>query len=151
MNYDSYLENRVYGASPAELVCLLYRKAIEKSKVARTALAQGDIPGRAAALTRVVEIVSELANSLAEPQGSDQTTRDMISNLRRLYEYLIYLATQANAQQSAKPLDEIEKILGTLLEAWEPLAQGAPAAAPAALEPPQQTMATPRLALSFHG
>lgn len=145
MNYDSYLEDRVMGASPAELVCLLYRKAIEKTRVARTALAQGDIPARCGALTRVVEIASELANSLEEPKGGDAQTREMISNLRRLYEYVIYLATQANAQQTAAPLDEIEKVMTTLLEAWEPLARGA---APVAAAPSPEM---PRLALSFHG
>ncbi len=149
MNYDSYLENRVYGASPAELVCLLYRKAIEKTKVARLALEQGDISTRAAALTRVIEIASELANSLVEPQGSDSATREMISNLRRLYEYLIFLAAEANAKQSSAPLDEIERTLSTLLEAWESIAQ--PAASATVPDSAQPSLATPRLALSFHG
>lgn len=145
MNYDSYLESRVYSASPAELVCLLYKKAIEKTAAARTALAQGDIPARTAAITRVVEIVGELAQSLVEPPGGDRTTAAMIMNLRRLYEYLIFQLSTAQIEQTAAPLDQVERVLHTLLGAWEPLAAG-----PA---PPLDREADhlPRPSLMFHG
>lgn len=147
MNYDSYLESRVYSASPAELVCLLYKKAIEKTGVARTALAQGDIPARTAAITRVVEIVGELAQSLVEPPGSDRTTVEMMTNLRRLYEYLIFQLSTAQNEQTAAPLDQVERVLQTLLEAWEQLAAGT-ASPPPDREPADHLK---RPSLMFHG
>ena len=62
---DQYLETRVMSASPVELVGMLYEAARQAVREARRHLAAGEIAARARQITRVVDIVAELAGVAA--------------------------------------------------------------------------------------
>jgi len=59
-------------------------------------------------------IVTELSLSLNHPAGGDVS-----KNLDELYGYSQKLLIQANAEQSDPPLAEVERLLSTLMEAWQ--------------------------------
>ena len=110
---NTYLENRILGASPLELVVILYEEADRSVRDALMALSQGDIRKRAREITRVQLILSELAASLDLQAGGE-----LASRLADLYSYMQGRLTTAHIEQSPGPLEETSRILATLLEGW---------------------------------
>ena len=111
--YQTYVEDEILTADPVQLVDLLYRKAIEAVRRARTKLASGEIKARAAAVTTTIEILAELASSLDHERGGELSAR-----LAALYDYMQRRLIDANRDQADPPLAEVEQILATLQEAW---------------------------------
>ena len=112
--HDAYLESRILSADPLELLRLLYQAATSKVRDARRHLAEGDIQSRSRSITRVCEILIELAGSLDHERGGEISAR-----LAQLYDYLLGRLIEANLQQSDEPLAEALGLLTTLSEAWE--------------------------------
>jgi len=113
MYAESYVENDVLNQDPVELVRLLYSKAIERVRDARGHLEAGKIPERAEAIAHVMEIVLELQASLNLDEGGE-----IAKNLAKLYDYIQERLAEANGQQEAAPLEEVEGLLGILYEGW---------------------------------
>ena len=111
--YQSYFEDDLWEASPLRLVQMLYRGALDSIASARRYLRLGDIQARSKALSRAMAIVTELALSLNTEQGGEVS-----QNLARLYGYVERLLIQANFEQREEPLEEAERLLSTLAEAW---------------------------------
>jgi len=121
--YKNQQDWDILGASPLELVRALYRGAIQAVRVARTALANGQIRERSAAITKACAIVQELTVSLNREEGGDVAV-----NLAELYVYIHKRLGDANIEQADAPLAEAEKLLSTLLEAWSQLQEDGPEA-----------------------
>ncbi len=113
-NYD------LLSASPMELVRALYRGAIESTRQARAALAEGRIRERSAAITKTAAIVQELTLSLDREVGGE-----IAASLAELYIYIHQKLGVANIEQSDAPLAEVEKLLSILVEAWEAIPEPA--------------------------
>ncbi|MGH9661649.1 MAG: flagellar export chaperone FliS [Bryobacteraceae bacterium] len=129
--YHSYLENKVLGASPMELVQILYDAAIDATRVAERCLAAGDIEGRSRQIGRVQAMLCELSSSLDREAGGDLAVR-----LARLYDYMQLKLTEANVNQTLGPIVEVRGLLATLAGAWReavPMPPGAPVGQPAAV------------------
>jgi flagellar protein FliS len=112
--HDAYLESKILTADPIELTRVLYRTALDSVREARQHLAQGDIAARSQAVSRAVEILSELNGCLNHEIGGEVS-----QNLARLYDYLQRRLLQANFEQAEAPLVEVVGLLSTLLEAWQ--------------------------------
>src|SRR5438105_14288970 len=108
-----YLEAQVMGASPLELINLLYRGAIDAVGSARRYLAAGNIRQRSNQITRAWDILHELSTSLDVSQDSE-----LARNLRDLYGYIQSRLLDANDRQADEPLAEAERLLTTLAGAW---------------------------------
>jgi flagellar secretion chaperone FliS len=121
-SYQSYFEDDVQGASPLKLVQLLYRAALDSIAAARRYVRLGDIRSRSRAISKAMAIVTELALSLNVEQGGE-----LSRNLARLYGYVEKLLIQANFGQREQPLEEAERLLETLAEAWAALIPEQPA------------------------
>jgi flagellar protein FliS len=119
--YKNQQDWDILGASPLELVRALYRGAIQAVRVARTALANGQIRERSAAITKACAIIQELTVSLNREEGGD-----VAANLAELYVYIHKRLGDANIEQADAPLAETEKLLSTLLEAWTQLQEEEP-------------------------
>src|SRR5688500_16237702 len=113
MYRDAYLETEVLSASPIQLVEILYRAAIESIGKAIAAIEERDIAERARQISRAQGIVSELATSLDHSSGA-RLSQDLVE----LYDYMQRRLAQANIEQQAAPLREVQKLLVTLSEAW---------------------------------
>ncbi len=111
--YQAYLHSSVVGGNPMELVIALYEGAIEATRQARQCLEARDIWGRSKAVSKAGNILTELIISLDDEKGGA-----ISQNLKRLYAYMQSKLLEAHIKQSAAPLQEIERLLGTLLEAW---------------------------------
>ena len=115
--HNAYLESRVTGAEPLELVRLLYQAATGAVRDARRHLAAGDIAARSRAISKAYAIVGELAWSLDRERGGALAGR-----LAQLYDYIQRRLLEANFQQADGPLAEILSLLATLAEAWDGVA-----------------------------
>ncbi len=133
--YDEYLDSEVLTAGPIKLVQLMYRGALGAVIEARTALAAGDIAWRSSRISKANAILLELALSLDHTQYPEFSR-----NLVELYDYMMRRLNEANIQQVAAPLDEVAKLLGDLLAAW----QQAGEAEQASYAPPAAAYATER-------
>jgi len=127
MPRDAYLESRVLGADPVELIHILYEHTLEQVKSARAALAAGDIAGRAQAVTKALAALGELEGSLDHNAGGSISGR-----LARLYQYMRKRLVEGSVKREDKALAEVEALLRTLDEGWTAMqhATSAPAVPP---------------------
>jgi flagellar protein FliS len=112
--YQNYNEEEILTAGPIRLIQLLYRGALDSIISARRYLKLGDIRARSRAISKAMTIITELSLSLDHTAGGD-----LSKNLAELYAYTQTLLIQANVKQSDPPLAEAERLLSTLLEAWQ--------------------------------
>lgn len=112
--YRTYEEHRVLGASPIELVQILYRAAAVAVREARGHLRAGDIALRSAQISKAQLILLELSSSVDRDRGGE-----LAAQLISLYDYMQRRLTEANVEQRGEPLEEVGRLLDTLLEAWQ--------------------------------
>lgn len=112
--YQTYVETSVTVSDPLELTRMLYRGAIQSISSARRALTMNDVPQRAASLSKAQQIVAELISSLDADRGAELAHR-----LAQIYDYVLHLLQKGNFERQDAPLAEAERLLGTLLQAWE--------------------------------
>lgn len=110
----AYVEHEILQADPIRLVQLLYRGALEAVGKARVHLGQGNIKERSQQITKAADILNELTLSLDRERGGE-----IAANLAELYDYLQRRLQDANFRQAEDPLIEAERLLSTLLEAWD--------------------------------
>lgn len=113
---SNYLEYEIMSADPVKLVRMLYRGAIDAVSLARAHLREGAIRPRSRQINKALQILHELLRSL------NRETGEIGTSLASLYAYMTTRLIEANSAQSDAPLAEVERLLGTLSEAWSPSA-----------------------------
>ena len=116
--YQAYVENGVVGSSSVQLVITLYETAITRIQEAKVCLDSGDIWGRARAISKAVNILTQLIVTLDPEVGGN-----IASNLDRLYHYMQRRLQEAHAKKLVEPLLEVERLLQQLLESWYKVAE----------------------------
>ncbi|MBI1791225.1 MAG: flagellar export chaperone FliS [Acidobacteria bacterium] len=122
--HTRYLENQVAGATPLELVEILYHGALDAVRNARRHLQQGDAQGRSREITRAQLILGELAASVDRAKGGSLAT-----DLLRLYAYMQARLAEAHVERRDPPLAEVAGLLATLADGWRQCAASLPAPA----------------------
>jgi flagellar protein FliS len=126
--YQAYLNNNVATGNPVGLVTALYEGAIKAVQEARHCLETEEIWGRSKAISKAVDILTELILSLDHEKGGDLSKR-----LQELYGYMQHRLLTAHANQEDEPMAEVISLLTNLLDGWykvgEQLAQEATDAA----------------------
>jgi len=113
-NYQkNHLEYEVMSADPVKLVRMLYRAAMDAVSSARTHVREGAIRARARQIDKALLIVHELLRSIDHEAGGE-----IAKSLGSLYAYMTQRLIDANVTQSEAPLEEVERLLSTLLEGW---------------------------------
>jgi flagellar protein FliS len=133
-----YISNRVAAATPVELTRMLFEGAVQAVEEAVTAHRCGDILARGNAVTRAVEILGELRFSLRRdvaPQYCD--------TLSGLYGYLQSRLIQAHAEKSESMLQEVVRLIQTLLDGWIGAMQNLSALGAAITQDTERTSAEP--------
>lgn len=110
----------VESASPTELVVILYDGAIRFVAQARALMPDGDREARNTALVKAQRIVGELLSTLDREAGEP-----VVTNLSRVYAYMLRLLVEANLHDRPEPLDEVAGLLRELREAWSQMEQQA--------------------------
>ena len=113
----SYQSNAVLTASPGKLVQLMLEGALRFVRNAKTGFEEEDYVKRNEIvhnnIQRAQSIVAELQASLnLKVQG------DFAPTMYRLYDFVNRKLLEANHKKVAEPLDEVEKVLGEIEEAW---------------------------------
>ncbi|HYP08560.1 MAG TPA: flagellar export chaperone FliS [Bryobacteraceae bacterium] len=114
--YEQYVEQSTLTATPLELVRIVYRVVLESVKDAARCVDSGDITGRGKAVTKATDGILQLLSSLNHEQGGA-----ISRNLAELYGYMASRLLQGHLDQDRATFEEVEKLVTTLLEAWEGL------------------------------
>ena len=110
---NAYYERTILDAEPAELIRMVYQRAIDCVRDARRHLREGRIPERTIEVSRAYAALAELQGSL-RPEAAPELAARMGS----LYDYMQERLVVAQFQQLDAPLAEVQALLGTLSEAW---------------------------------
>lgn len=115
MNYgaNKYKQTSVKTANRGQLLIMLYESAIKNVKKAAECLDRKDIAGKGQAIVKAHDIINELNNTLDFEVGG-QIARD----LERLYHFMTDQLIKANVENKKEPLQEVQKLMETLLDGW---------------------------------
>jgi flagellar protein FliS len=105
--------SRVAAASPHELIAMLFEGVEQALLAAHGALQRGDVPAKAAALSKAVRLLDEGLKAALDPQGGELTQR-----LDALYDYCIRRLTEANLRNDLAAIDEVRRLLHPVADAW---------------------------------
>ena len=108
------LETSVAGASPHQLVSLLFDALQQSLAAAKGAIVNGDIPAKARAISRAVRILEEgLKAGLDAQRGGE-----LAGNLSSLYDFCIFRVTEANLRNDAAMVDEVIRLIHPVSDGW---------------------------------
>jgi flagellar protein FliS len=118
------LETDVLTASPHRLVALLFDGASDAMNQALGALAAGNIELKARALSRAVRILDEGLKAALQMDAGD-----IARDLHDLYSYMCRRLTYANLHSDTAAIEECQRLLQPVREAWHAIGQQAEAKA----------------------
>jgi flagellar protein FliS len=107
-------ETGVSSASPHRLVTMLFDGYLESVAQARGAMRSGRLEEKGRAIGRAVRIVDEGLRAALNLESGGRLARD----LHELYGYLTLRLTQANLRNDEAALDECQRLVQPLREAW---------------------------------
>lgn len=120
------VESKVDGASPHELVTMLFEGFMEAVAQARGAMREKRPEIKGAAIGRAVRIVEEGLRAGLDRRAGGTLARD----LDELYSYLAMRLTIANLRNDEAALEECQSLMRPLHEAWLAIAVEAEAVMP---------------------
>ena len=115
------VESKVDGASPHELVAMLFEGFMEAVAQARGAIREKRCDVKGAAIGRAVRIVEEGLRAGLDLRAGGSLARD----LHELYGYLAMRLTLANLRSDEAALEECQRLMRPLHEAWLAIAEDA--------------------------
>ena len=111
----------VDGASPHQLVTMLFDGLMDAFAQARGAMRSKNIPAKGAAIQRAVRIIDEgLKAGLNLTEGGA-----LAADLNDLYAYVTVRLTYANLHNDESALDECVRLIEPLRSAWSSISQPA--------------------------
>jgi flagellar secretion chaperone FliS len=108
------VETRVHAASPHVLVAMLFDGFMEAVAVARGAMREGNAVAKGQAVGRAVRIIDEGLRAGLDLRAGGSLARD----LHELYGYLTLRLTVANLRNDESALDECQRLMRPLQQAW---------------------------------
>ena len=115
------VETSLSGATPHQLVAMLFDGWMGAVAQARGAMRSGDLMAKGSAIGRAVRIIEEGLRSGLDMEAGGTLARD----LHDLYGYLTLRLTLANLRNDENILDECQRLLRPLQEAWMAIAHNA--------------------------
>lgn len=110
---QAYFQTKVGTTDQGELLLLLYDGALRFLQQARDKMLANDYAAKGILITKVIDIVNELSNSLNMEQGGV-----LAENLNNLYFLCTTRLLQANLKMSVGDLDSVTGILSGLRSAY---------------------------------
>ena len=111
-------------ASPHKMVSLLYGALASQIAAARGAIVRRDIAAKGRAISHAVRIIEEGLSAPLDMQAGGAIS----INLRDLYDYLVQQLTLANIRNDDAVLQQCSRLVETLREGWDGIADQAHAA-----------------------
>ncbi|HEY3781592.1 MAG TPA: flagellar export chaperone FliS [Fimbriimonadaceae bacterium] len=110
---QEYRKGSVNGASPVQLIIMLYDGALKNMEAGKHAILQKNLQGQNQSLQKAQKIVMELMSCLDMKAGED-----VAKNLLALYTYVLNQLIQANVHDDIAPVDRSMKVFSDLRESW---------------------------------
>lgn len=107
------IESSIAAANPHQIIVMMFDGALQSLSVAKGAIERKDLALKAEQMTKFINIISALRNSLdfdAEPTISQ--------NFDNLYAYCIDRANEASVSLDIEMLSEVNGLLKPLRDAW---------------------------------
>jgi len=120
---DQYRQTQVTTVDKGRLIVLLYEGAIKFLREAAQAQREGNIPAKANGLNRALDIIDELSQSLNMQDGGD-----IAFNLKRIYQFWTDHLLKAKIVRDSPAMDDVIKMMSSLIEAWQMVCTDAEAA-----------------------
>jgi len=109
----AYLVTQVTTASQGDLLLMLYDTAVKHLRQAIEKMRAGDVAGKGILITKAIDIISELQESLNKERGGD-----ISKNLFQLYFFCNTRLLKANLQMNTDMVEEVISILFGLRQAF---------------------------------
>ncbi|MBQ4854391.1 flagellar export chaperone FliS [Rhodanobacter sp. B2A1Ga4] len=107
----------VESADPHGLITLLMDGALERLVKARAHMLRGEVAAKGEAITRCIEILGGLRDSL-----DAKVDPAMVERLDSLYDYMSRRLLQANLRDDANLIDEVSNLLQPIRDSWVKIA-----------------------------
>ncbi|MEO6800680.1 MAG: flagellar export chaperone FliS [Rhodanobacter sp.] len=107
----------VASADPDGLVPLRMDDVLERLVKARAHMLRGEVAAKGEAISRCVEIIGGLRDTL-----DPEVEPTMVGRLDSLYEFMSRRLLQANLRDDATILDEVSKLLHQVRDSWMQIA-----------------------------
>jgi flagellar protein FliS len=120
----AYRQTHVQSSSPLELVVLLYDGLLKHLHATRDAADRKDLIAKRDHLSRTFAILGELQSTLNMAEGGE-----VARQLDALYTYISGRLSDFNIQGDRAAIDEVERLVTPLRNAWAEIATARPAAA----------------------
>lgn len=112
------LESRLAGATPHQLIAMLFEGAHSAVLRAKIYLEAGNVAKRGEMISKAVNIIDNgLRAALDHEKG-----RDIAADLEQLYEYISRLLLQANLHSDTAKLDLADKLIMDIARVWDEIA-----------------------------
>jgi len=111
---DTYQNNAITTQSRGGLIVMLYDGAIKALRQAITALEDGNIAAKGECIGKAMDIIIELSSVLDMEAGGE-----IASDLRRLYDFMVFHLTQANVKNDPKMIGEVIALLEDINQGWK--------------------------------
>ena len=108
------VETSVDGASPHQLVNLLFEALLQSLAAARSALEHGDVATKGQHLSKAVRLIEEGLKCSLDDAGGDIT-----ANLRTVYSYAVRCLTEANLKNDRQKVVEVIELIEPIADAWK--------------------------------
>jgi len=115
---DQYQKSAVAGASPLQLIIMLYDGALKFLGNGKLAMAQKDLYQQNDQLQRAQKIITELMSCLDMEKGGEIAT-----NLFALYSYAYNEIIMGNVEDDPSKIEHAMAVLTQLRESWVTLEQ----------------------------
>jgi flagellar protein FliS len=127
-----YRNQEVLTASPAQLVAMLYERAMRALRDAIRAIEAGDIEARWKQNNLAIDIITHMWGTLDMERGGE-----MSSNLSNLYRFMLKRLADVDAKNDPKAAQDVIGLIEPLHASWRQLAAqiGTPQAAATAPRP----------------
>jgi len=112
--FNKYKQTSVTTASKGQVLIMLYEAAIKNCKLAIEAINSKNLAKKGEHIVRTNDIINELSLALDHNVGGN-LSRD----LERLYVFMVEQITEANINNTTKPLETVIKLLETLIDGWK--------------------------------
>ncbi|KLP57611.1 flagellar protein FliS [Enterobacter genomosp. O] len=112
------LDSEIAGATPHQLIVLLYDGAINAMKRAEIYFQSGNIARRGEMISRAINIIDNgLRAGLDHEKGGN-----IAEELESLYEYISRTLLEANLNKSGDKLPHLIALMTGMLETWQAIA-----------------------------
>jgi flagellar secretion chaperone FliS len=110
--YQTYQQNAVTTATPAELTLKLYNGCLKFTKLAKIAIENKEIEERHTNIVKAQEIINYLIDTLDEKEEISQS-------MASLYEFIKSQLVTANIKNDDKPLEEVIELVTEFRDTWK--------------------------------